>query len=68
MFTAPFFDQHNDIYKEILSISDDEIAELFIEHAITNDTDLPEISSFYWLGPAAGRVSNYLSKTFKEGG
>ncbi len=40
---APAMGQHNEyVYKEILGLSDDEIAELLIEKVITTDADLPD--------------------------
>lgn len=43
MFTAPALGEHNEyVFKEILHLSDDDIAEALIEGAITTEADLPE--------------------------
>ena len=43
-FAAPALGQHNEyVYKELLGMSDDEIADLIIEHVITTDADLPTV-------------------------
>ena len=43
-FAAPIIGQHNEyVCKDILGMSDDEIADLLIEHVITTDADLPQI-------------------------
>ncbi len=40
---APTLGQHNDyVFKELLGMSDDEIADMLIERVITTDADLPE--------------------------
>ena len=42
-FAAPALGEHNEyVFKEILHLSDDEIAEALIEGAITTEADLPE--------------------------
>jgi len=42
-FSAPCLGQHNEyVYKELLGLSDEEIAELLIEKVITTEADLPE--------------------------
>lgn len=41
-FTAPCLGEHNEyVYKELLGLSDDEIADLLIEGVITTEADLP---------------------------
>ena len=41
---APCLGEDNEyVYKEILGLSDDEIADLLIEGVITTDTDIPEV-------------------------
>ena len=41
---APCLGQHNEyVFREILGMSDDEIANLLAEGVITTDADLPEV-------------------------
>lgn len=43
---GPCLGEHNEhVFKKILGLSDDEIADLLVEGVITTDADLPEISS-----------------------
>ena len=43
-FAAPAIGEHNDyVLREILGLSDDEVAELYIDGVLTTDADLPKI-------------------------
>jgi len=44
LMPAPALGEHNEyVYKEVLGLSDDEIADLLIDGVITTEADLPTI-------------------------
>jgi crotonobetainyl-CoA:carnitine CoA-transferase CaiB-like acyl-CoA transferase len=45
-FAAPALGEHNEyVLTEVLKLSDDEIADLLVEGAVTTDADLPDFKA-----------------------